>query len=136
MVKLDKIHASNANLSSLGPGRVAMFVGATSGIGLATMTEYARYADTPKIYIVGRNADRLSQIVADLKKVNDTGTYVPLQGQITLFRNVDAICEGFKRKETSLHLLVMSPGYIKLSRVRTFFYLSHLFFRLPHFSRP
>ena len=116
MVTLAFVHASNTNLPSLGPHQIALFVGATSGIGLATLTAFARYADRPRVYIVGRNEARLSEIVADLHVVNPAGTYFPILSEISLFRFVDAACEVFQREEKKLDLLVMSPGQLKLGR--------------------
>ena len=116
MVNLTTVHASNALLPSLGPGKIALFVGATSGIGLATLTAFARNADRPRVYIVGRNEQKLSTIIADLQKVNGGGVFVPILSEIRLFSFVDAACEMFKQQEKRLDLLVMSPGQLKIAR--------------------
>lgn len=125
MVKLKLVKESNASLKSTVSGQVALFVGATSGIAGQTLTEYARYSDKPKIYIVGRNEARLSSIVRDLGEINRGGTYVPINAEISLLKNVDAACEELKRKEKSLDLLVMCPGYVKLSRVGMYLFSKH-----------
>ena len=117
MVKLKSVKESNANLKSTVSGQVALFVGATSGIAGHTLTEYARYLDRPKVYIVGRNDAKLSNIIRDLEGINPGGSYVPIKSEISLLKNVDAACEELKRKEKSLDLLVMCPGYVKLSKV-------------------
>lgn len=117
MVKLKSIKESNAALKSTVSGQVALFVGATSGIAGHTLTEYARYSERPKIYIVGRNDARLSTIISDLEGINPGGSYVPIKSEISLLKNIDAACEELERKEKSLDLLVMCPGYLKLSRV-------------------
>jgi len=45
MVFLSAVQASNASISkTLNPGSVAVFVGATSGIGETSMKQYARYS--------------------------------------------------------------------------------------------
>ena len=112
---------SNAKLRSTTSGQIALFVGATSGIALQTLTRFVRLSYQPKAYIVGRNPERLSKIIEDLKDINSRGTYIPIESKISLLKNVDAACEEFQKQETSLDLLIMCPGYLKLSRQRTHF---------------
>ena len=121
MVKLGSVRASNAALHSTVSGQISLFVGATSGIAYHTLLEYARRSDRPKIYIVGRNEARLSEIIGELGKLNPNGQYVSIKTEISLLKNVDMACEEIKRKEKNLDLLVMCPGYIKLSPVGTRF---------------
>ncbi len=116
MVSLKAVQASNAALRSTTSGQVSLFVGATSGIAFHTLTEYARNANRPKVYIVGRNEATLSKVIADLKKINPEGTFLPIKSEISLLKNVDAACDELKSKEKSLDLLLMCPGYLKLSR--------------------
>ena len=110
---------SNAKLRSTTSGQVALFVGATSGIALQTLRRFVRLSYRPKAYIVGRNPERLSKIIEDLNDINSEGTYIPIESKISLLKNVDAACEEFQRREKSLDLLIMCPGYLKLSRQRT-----------------
>lgn len=119
MVNLEVVQESNTALRSSRPGHVALFVGATSGIAFHTLTEYARHSNQPKVYIVGRSDTRLSKIIADLEKINPEGSYVPIRSEISLLKNVDAACDNFKSKERHLDLLLMCPGYLKLSRQGT-----------------
>ena len=123
MVGLNSVRESNAALRSTCSGQVALFVGATSGIALHTLIEYTRYSNLPKVYIVGRSNAKLSNIIGDLKGINPQGSYVPIKAEISLLKNVDAACEEYKRKEKSLDLLVMAPGYLKLSRQGTQFFI-------------
>lgn len=117
MVKLKSVKESNAALKATVSGQVALFVGATSGIAGHTLTEYARYSDRPKVYIVGRNDAKLSTIIRDLEGINPGGSYIPIKSEISLLKNIDAACEELKRNEERLDLLVMCPGYVKLSKV-------------------
>lgn len=117
MVALESVQASNASLKSTSPGQIALFIGATSGIAMHTLLEYARHSNSPKVYLVGRSESKLSPLINQLVKINPQGSYTPLQYSISLLKNVDAACEEFKRNEKSLHLLVMCPGYLKVSRV-------------------
>lgn len=117
MVSLKLVQQSNAALRSTTSGQVSLFVGATSGIALATMIEYAKQSTRPKIYIVGRNPSKLSSIIKDLEEVNPQGTYIPIKSEFSLFKNVDTACEELKAKEKSLDLLLMCPGYLKPTKM-------------------
>ncbi|KAL8833818.1 MAG: hypothetical protein Q9170_004078 [Blastenia crenularia] len=117
MVSLKAVQQSNASIRSSIPGQVALFVGATSGIAMHTLLEYARHSNKPKIYIVGRSEAKLSPLIKDLEKINPEGSYIPLQYSISLLKNVDAACEELRSKESRLDLMVMCPGYLKLSWV-------------------
>jgi NAD(P)-dependent dehydrogenase (short-subunit alcohol dehydrogenase family) len=121
MVKLNNVQESNAAMRSTSSGQVALFVGATSGIAFHTLTEFTRNSNRPKVYIVGRSDAKLSNIITELERINPEGSYVPIRSEISLLKNVDAACEEYKRKEKRLDLLVMCPGYLKLSRIGTHF---------------
>ena len=121
MVNLTSVQESNATLRSTVSGQVALFVGATSGIALHTLTQYARHSNQPKVYIVGRSDTKLLNIIGDLESINPQGSYIPIRSEISLLENVDAACEQYKRKEKRLDLLLMCPGYLKLSRQGTHF---------------
>ena len=117
MVNLKLVQQSNAALRSTTSGQVSLFVGATSGLALATLTEYTRHSTRPKVYIVGRNPSKLSKIISDLEEINPQGIYIPIKSEFSLFKNVDTVCEELKQKEKSLDLLLMCPGYLKAGRV-------------------
>ena len=71
----------------------------------------------PKVYVDGRNSNKLSSIISYLEKISPKGVYIPIRSEISLFRNVDTVCEELKRKEKNLDLLLMCPGYLKPGRV-------------------
>ena len=81
---------------------------------------------------MGRDPERLSEIIEGLKAINSKGTYIPIESKISLLKNVDAACEEFQRQEKSLDLLIMCPGYLKLSRQRTH---SEILFQNPNQAR-
>ena len=118
MVKLSSVQSSNDTLktSKSFTGQVSFFVGATSGLGLATLTEYTQHTTNPKIYIVGRSDAKLTKIISDLQKLNTSATFVPIKSEYELIKNVDAACAELASKESRLDLLVMSPGYLKVNR--------------------
>ena len=115
MVNLKHITTSNRVLQSVPPGLVAVFAGATAGIGRATLQQFARNANGPRAYIIGRSNEKGSHIIAELKTINPMGTYVFIQGQISLIKEVDRVCEAIKKFESHVDILCMSPGYLSLS---------------------
>jgi NAD(P)-dependent dehydrogenase (short-subunit alcohol dehydrogenase family) len=113
MVSLKVVRASNASIKeSMGKGLVAVFIGATSGIGLSTLKQFALHADKPKVYIIGRSKASASLLLEDLKMLNPEATSIFIKSEVSLMRNVDAVCEEIKTKEKKLDILFMSPGYL------------------------
>lgn len=111
MVSLPLVRKSNSHLKSFS-SPVAVFVGATQGIGLSTLQQYATLASVPKIYIVGRSEPVGVRIIDDLQARNAEGNYVFLKAEVSLLENVDQVCREIKRREKKMDLLFMSPGYI------------------------
>ncbi|KAF2260399.1 hypothetical protein CC78DRAFT_536391 [Lojkania enalia] len=111
MVALSDIQASNARLPT---HLTAVFVGATSGIGLYTLQSFARNCKNPTAYFIGRSQTSGSRIVSELKTVNPAGTFTFLQSDISLIKNVDAVCTQIKDKEKCINMLVMSQGIMTI----------------------
>lgn len=114
MASLSDIRNSNKSLSDLPPGIVAVFAGATSGIGLGTLKALAKHANAPRAYIIGRSKEKAPHIIDKLKLVNPMATFVFIEGQFSLIKDVDKMCEEIKRFETHVDILCMSPGYVGL----------------------
>jgi NAD(P)-dependent dehydrogenase (short-subunit alcohol dehydrogenase family) len=93
---------------------VAVFAGATSGIGLGTLKALAKYANAPRAYMIGRSKAKASHLIDKLKLVNPMATFVFIEGQFSLIKDVDKICDEIKKFETHIDILCMSPGYISL----------------------
>ncbi|TVY86016.1 Oxidoreductase [Lachnellula willkommii] len=74
MFSLEAIRASNTRISSeLPAGLVAVFIGATSGIGATFLKQFAKRARQPRIYFAGRREDEGNRIVTELKTLNPDG---------------------------------------------------------------
>ncbi|KAI5462034.1 hypothetical protein BGZ63DRAFT_354472 [Mariannaea sp. PMI_226] len=115
MVSLDIVRAANAQLPSMLPNHlVALFVGATSGIGLSTLQQFVRATDDkqPTIYVVGRNAKAALPIIADLRQSNPSAKISFIEQDISLVRNVTKVVDEIKRYETKLDFLFLSSGFI------------------------
>ncbi|KAL3425594.1 hypothetical protein PVAG01_02385 [Phlyctema vagabunda] len=115
MVAITDVRASNATIkTSQSPGRVSVFVGATSGIGQGTLRQLAKSSVRPKAYIVGRSKKAATAQLEELRRLNPEGEFIFIETDITLIKNVDTACEEIKSKEERVDLLFMSPGYLGL----------------------
>ena len=109
-VTLEQVRTSNAKLKTYTSGLVALFIGATSGIGKGTLTQLARFADAPIVYIVGRSESAFAPHLKELETLNPQGKFIFTETQISLIKNVDQICDEIKQKERKLDILFLSAG--------------------------
>ncbi|KAL7619523.1 hypothetical protein AAE478_010063 [Parahypoxylon ruwenzoriense] len=111
MVSLDAIQASNGRIAAeLPTGLVAVFVGATSGIGETSLKQFVKHAKQPRIYFVGRSDEAADRIKAELKTLNSDGEYNFLKCDVSLLQNVDQACREIKTKVQTINLLFISTG--------------------------
>ncbi|RFU26899.1 hypothetical protein B7463_g9453, partial [Scytalidium lignicola] len=115
MVSLKDIRSSNAIFKSTSPsGLTAVFVGATSGIGQATVKQLAKTANAPNVYIVGRSETAAAEQLDELRSLNPKGTFNFIEAQVSLMKEVDRVCDEIKSKEKKIDILFVSPGYITM----------------------
>ncbi|KAI8628217.1 NAD(P)-binding protein [Xylariaceae sp. FL1651] len=135
MVSLTSVRSSNSLISSTFPsGLVALFVGATSGIGEITLKKFAHYTTRPRAYFIGRSQDAADRIVAECRALNPAGQYIFRKADVSLIRVVDEVCEEIKTKEQSINLLFLSAGVPSMDRSKTSEDL-HLLAALNYYSR-
>src|SRR2546421_11208710 len=99
MVKLADVRSSNAAFKSNSAGFVAIFVGGTSGIGEATVRAFAANGSKCTVYVIGRNDTAATAIIEDCKALSPESTFTFIKKDVSLLRNVDAVCEDIKGKE-------------------------------------
>lgn len=117
MVTLSDMRSSNALVSStLPPGLVAVFVGATSGIGETTLRHFAKDARQPRAYFVGRSQDAGDRIVAECKALNSAGEFIFVKADVSLISVMDEVCQEIKAKEKTINLLFLSAGVRSVDR--------------------
>ena len=117
MVTLSQVQSSNSLIpSTLPPNLVAVFVGATSGIGEATLKQFAKHARQPRVYFVGRSQDAGDRIAAECKALNPEGDFVFVKADVSLMRVVDEVCEEIKAKEKAINILFLSAGLPSMDR--------------------
>ncbi|PWY76143.1 hypothetical protein BO94DRAFT_473818 [Aspergillus sclerotioniger CBS 115572] len=111
MVVLAQVQSSNAQITtSLPKDIVALFVGATSGIGEATLKQFAQHSQYPRVYFVGRSQDAGRRIAAECTALNPAGEYIFIPADISLLNRVDDVCREIIDRESFLNVLFLSPG--------------------------
>lgn len=117
MVSQSEALASNASLSNTKKSLTAVFVGATSGIGLATLQAFVKHVPNPTAIIVGRNKANFSPELANLHSINPNGSYTFLESDVSLLANIDAVCEQIKSslQGKKINVLFLSQGYISFA---------------------
>ena len=122
MVKLSQVQSSNSLISSsLPPNLVAVFTGATSGIGEATLKQFAKHARQPRAYFIGRSQDAADRIAAECKALNPDGEFIFIKADVSLIRVVDEVCEEIKAKEKAINILFLCAGAAVLDRRGIYF---------------
>ncbi|KAK9243172.1 hypothetical protein V1506DRAFT_405580 [Lipomyces tetrasporus] len=96
-------------------GHGPLFVGGTSGIGKGTLRQLAKCANAPKVYIVGRSMTFAAPLLSELESLNPLGTFIFIETEISLIKNVDTVCAEKKRKERNLDLVFLSAGYLSVA---------------------
>ena len=129
MVPLPLVQSSNHLIpSALPPHLIAVFVGATSGIGEATLKQFAKHTVQPRAYFVGRSQDAGDRIAAECKALNPDGEYIFIKADVSMIRVVDEVCEGIKAKEKTINILFLSAGLPSMDRRGEFHPFIYLFY--------
>ncbi|KAF8320732.1 NAD(P)-binding protein [Clavulina sp. PMI_390] len=106
--------AKAANAAVNLPYSVALFVGATSGIGQATAKVFAdSVKGNAHIIICARNEEAANSLIASFPK-NPNAKYEFLQCDVSRMANVTQACKTLKEERglTKLNYLFMSPGFL------------------------
>ncbi|KAL7940353.1 hypothetical protein V8C42DRAFT_356311 [Trichoderma barbatum] len=112
MVSFSAVLAHNEALEDRPEGFTALFVGATRGIGLATLRSMAARLKAPRLYVIGRSEMQFSSILLELRADNPDALITFIETNISLIRNANSVTEELSRQESHLDLLYMSPGYL------------------------
>ncbi|KAJ5130665.1 uncharacterized protein N7515_006704 [Penicillium bovifimosum] len=120
MISLSEVQASNAQIAKIfPPGLVAVFVGATNGIGEAALKEFALSARSPRAYFIGRSEEAAGRIKTECRQLNPEGEFIFIKADISLIRNVDLVTREIQSKEKSINLLFLSCGTLRSGKDTT-----------------
>lgn len=120
MVALETIRASNRSITATLPGLVAVFVGATNGVGEATVRQFAKYASAPRVYLIGRSQEAGTRITNECKALNPKGEFIFISKDTSLICNVDEICASIRSREKHVNLLFLTIGTLQTGKSEFF----------------
>lgn len=119
MVSLAQVLASNARIpTSLPSSMVAVFAGATTGIGLATLKAFVAHAVAPRIYFFARNTDSAARVVQQCLAINPSCEIEVVKADLSSLRETTAACAVVTARETGVNLVVLSMGEVRMDRTR------------------
>ncbi|CAK4030972.1 Hypothetical predicted protein [Lecanosticta acicola] len=113
MVRIDTIRESNAQGAQL-QDLVVVFVGGTGGVGESTAKELFIRTTRPRAYIVGRSQDKGKRVCNELQELNPDGKAFFIEKDISLMRNVDELCAELMQRESKIHCLFLTAGFMTL----------------------
>ena len=111
-------------------GKVCLVTGGTNGIGKATAQALARMGAT--VVIVGRDVLKTAEVVEDIRAASGSRIVEALLADLSSAQEVRWLADKFKRKYSSLHVLINNAGGFFLRRqlrgngIEMTFALNHL----------
>ena len=115
MVSLIDVVASNAQIPTALPKHlVAVFAGATSGIGEITLKTFVKYAVEPRIYLLARNPESAHRVIAECRQLNPQAQYEFIKVDLSSINATDRACQEVKSKEKVINLAMLSAGELSL----------------------
>lgn len=114
MVSLGVVEQSNNHIAALPEKFIAVFIGATSGIGRSTLENLATKARDPQIYSIARpqSAATHEEFLTSLQQKNPSGNYSLITADHTLLSDINRAVKEIIQREEKLDLLVLSAGFI------------------------
>lgn len=113
MVSRQTILDSNLNANAI-TGLVCVFVGGTDGIGESTVRELFKRTTAPRAYVLARSIDKGTELCRELMESSPGSEAIFLKIDISLLRDVDAICAEIQRREKKINVLFLTAGYMSL----------------------
>jgi len=111
-------------------GKICLITGGTNGIGKSTAQELARMGAT--VVIVGRNAQKTSQVVKEIRAASGNNSVESLLADLSSQQGVRRLANEFKSKYSHLHVLLNNAGGFFMRRqlsvdgIEMTFALNHL----------
>ena len=112
MVQISTIRERNAQYTKEHhTGLVCVFVGATAGIGAATLECMDQMLDDSTFYVLGRSAAKFEQRRYELEASSNNKISF-IQTEVSLVSGVDDACKHIMDKEKKVDYLYMSAGKV------------------------
>jgi len=111
-------------------GKICLVTGGTNGIGKSTALELARMGGT--VVIVGRNAQKTSQVVEEIRAATGNKNVDSLLADLSSQQEVRRLASEFKSRYSHLHVLLNNAGGFFMRRqlsvdgIEMTFALNHL----------
>ena len=96
-------------------GKICLITGGTNGIGKSAARELARMGAT--IVIVGRNAQKTSQVVEEIRVASGNNNVDFLLADLSSQQEVRRLANEFKSKYSQLHVLLNNAGAVFMKRL-------------------
>ena len=113
MVTIEAVRAANNSISS--QSLAVVFVGATSGIGLAAIEALLKSTTSSKIFLVGRSQSNFAPVLTKLQDLDTSAKLIFIEAQVFLLIDVDRVCATIKAQESAIDVLWVSQGGLSLS---------------------
>jgi len=113
MVAIEAVRAASSSISS--QSLIAVFVGATSGIGLAAIEALLKSTTSPKVFLVGRSKSTFAPTLTKIQNLNASAALIFVEAQVSLLKEVDRVCTIVKAQESAIDLLWVSQGGLSMS---------------------
>ena len=91
-------------------GKICLITGGTNGIGKSTAQELARMG--AMVVIVGRNAQKTSQVVEEIRATSGNNNVDSLLADLSSQQQVRRLANEFKSKYSHLHVLLNNAGAV------------------------
>src|SRR5438045_2067901 len=112
MINIKDVCILNSSLTFRPLRMVALFIDVMSGISKGTLRQLTKHIKALKVYIIGQSKSSVRPQVDKLEALNSQGSFIFIETEISLIRNVDAVCDEIKAKEQKMNLIVLSTGYL------------------------
>lgn len=103
-----------ANRARARDPKTALFVGATSGIGLGAVEALLTHNPGSTVFLVGRSASRFAATLARLRRRDPAARITFLEAQVSLLQEVDRVCAAVAERVAALDVLWLSQGGLGL----------------------
>lgn len=113
MVQIATVRELNARFTKeQHTGVVCVFVGATAGIGFATLeTMIQMFADST-FYVLGRSAAKFKSQQSAFQRLGPSNKIVFIESEVSLVSGVDDACKQIAARESKVDYLYMSAGKV------------------------